>query len=120
MQDKQKVTLYLPPELHRNLKIRSATDSQPMSEIAEKALEFYLSHSEVVDGVDAPHGKTHRVYSCPDCSTPLVLRNDELQSVGSSDRCFETESLEVDRIREQLGSHFDRGSGEQLVVCSTP
>ena len=34
MQTKQKVTLYLSPELHRRLKIRSAVDSEPMSDLA--------------------------------------------------------------------------------------
>ena len=31
MQDKQKVTLYLPPELHRELKIKAAVEAEPMS-----------------------------------------------------------------------------------------
>ena len=59
MEDKQKVTLYLTPQLHRQLKIRSAVDADSMSNIVEKAVEFYLNHSDVVDGVkfkwfDAP------------------------------------------------------------------
>ncbi len=56
MQDKHKVTLYLPPELHRQLKIRSAVDLEPMSAIAERALVFYLKHPEVVDEVEASQG----------------------------------------------------------------
>lgn len=38
MQDKQKITLYLPPELHRQLRIRAAVEAEPMSLIVEKAL----------------------------------------------------------------------------------
>ena len=36
--DKQKVTLYLPPELHHQLKLRAAVDHESMSVIAERAL----------------------------------------------------------------------------------
>jgi len=49
MQAKQKVTLYLSPELHRRLKIRAAIDAEPMSELAERAIVFYLAHPELVD-----------------------------------------------------------------------
>ncbi len=85
MQTKQKVTLYLSPELHRKLKIRSAVDSQPMSDLAERALVFYLSNSELVDEVEASsYGRTHRVYSCPDCESSLVLRDGELVALGKS------------------------------------
>ena len=62
MQDKHKVTLYLPPELHRQLKIRSAVELEAMSAIAERAIIFYLEHSDVVDELDI-HGQSHRVYS---------------------------------------------------------
>jgi hypothetical protein len=40
------VTLYLPADLHRQLKARAAIDSEPMAEIAQKALKYYLSHTE--------------------------------------------------------------------------
>jgi hypothetical protein len=43
-----KVTLYLPPDLHRQLKIRSAVEGEAMSSIAKRAIDFYLSHGEVV------------------------------------------------------------------------
>lgn len=43
MQAKQKVTLYLSPELHKRLKVRRpAIDSELISELAERALGFYL------------------------------------------------------------------------------
>ncbi|XHX78094.1 MAG: hypothetical protein RBJ76_27310 [Stenomitos frigidus ULC029] len=79
MQDKQKVTLYLPPELHRQIKIRAALDSETMTDIAQRAIAFYLSHSELVDGYEgAAHGKAFQVYTCTECSSPSVLRNGEL------------------------------------------
>ncbi|MCU0550391.1 MAG: type II toxin-antitoxin system HicB family antitoxin [Leptolyngbya sp. Prado105] len=81
MQDKQKVTLYLPPELHRKLKIQAAMSSEAMSVLAERALSFYLTYPEVVEQEEA-HGQTHRVYDCPSCTTPVVLRNGEMVALG--------------------------------------
>ncbi len=75
---KQKVTLYLSPELHRSLKIRAAVEREPMSAVAEKALSFYLLHPEVIEGVQ---GSTYRVHRCPECSHPFVIRNGEVVSL---------------------------------------
>lgn len=82
MQDKHKVTLYLPPELHRQLKIRSAVELEPMSTLAERAIVFYLEHPEIVDEVEMAHGQTHQLYSCPECASPLVVRQGELVPVS--------------------------------------
>lgn len=73
---KHKVTLYLSPELHRQLKIKAAVDEQPMSALAERALQFLLEHPEAVE---AAHGRAHRVYACPECKTSLVMRSDSLE-----------------------------------------
>lgn len=81
MQEKQKSTLYLPPELHRKLKIRAAVETEPMSAIAQRAIDFYLSHPEVVDQVEGEQGHIHQVYICPDCSSPTVLRDGKLISL---------------------------------------
>lgn len=81
MEDKQKVTLYLPPQLHRQLKIRSAVDADSMSNIVEKAVEFYLNHSDVVDGIKS-HGTTHQIYSCPECEHPVVIRDGAIVALG--------------------------------------
>ena len=81
MEDKQKVTLYLPPQLHRQLKIRSAVDADSMSNIVEKAVEFYINHSDVVDGVKI-NGSTHQVYNCPECEHPVVIRDGEMVALG--------------------------------------
>jgi hypothetical protein len=51
MKDVQKVTLYLPPELHRQLKIRSAVELEPMSAVAEQAISFYLANPETIDKI---------------------------------------------------------------------
>jgi hypothetical protein len=81
MEDKQKVTLYLPQQLHRQLKIRSAVDADSMSNIVERAVEFYLHHSDVVDGIES-HGATHQVYNCPECEHPVVIRDGEMVALG--------------------------------------
>ncbi|MGF1460178.1 MAG: hypothetical protein ACFBSG_14275 [Leptolyngbyaceae cyanobacterium] len=83
MEDQQKatkVTLYLTSDLHRQLKIRSAVDGEPMSSLAERALHFYLSHSEVVKQ-HSEHGSTYRTYSCPSCSDAVVVKDGDLVSV---------------------------------------
>lgn len=113
MQAKQKVTLYLSPELHRKLKIRSAIDLEPMSDLAEKAIVFYLNHSDVVEEVEASHGRTHKLYSCPECETALVLRNGEVVSVGDQPGVKEDEQLSVEQVSQAETSL----PGEQLVPC---
>ncbi|MEN9231676.1 MAG: hypothetical protein Q6L68_12290 [Thermostichus sp. DG02_5_bins_236] len=75
---KQKVTLYLSPDLHRDLKVRAAVEREPMSAVAEKALSFYLLHPEVIEGVQ---GSAYRVHHCPECSHPFVLRDGEVTSL---------------------------------------
>lgn len=77
----QKVTLYLSPELHRRLKIQAAIEAESMSALAERAVAFYLEHPEVIEA-DAC-GQTHRVYSCPACTTPVVLRNGDMVTLSS-------------------------------------
>lgn len=117
MQDKHrdtKVTLYLPQELHRQLKIRSAVEGEAMSALAERALEFYLSHSDVVEEHSA-HGHTHRVYSCPGCSESVVMREGSLvpvKDVVVSSRADELHMDVQDVVTE--GSRPEEG---QLVAC---
>lgn len=114
-QTKQKVTLYLSPELHKKLKIRSAVDSEPMSELAERALVFYLSNSELVDEVeDSSYGRTHRVYSCPTCDSSLVLRDGELVALGNQPGVVGQPHLSIDEMDEDKTN--PKGE-EELVPC---
>ncbi|MBW4551644.1 MAG: hypothetical protein KME35_11115 [Aphanocapsa sp. GSE-SYN-MK-11-07L] len=103
MQDKQKVTLYLKPELHRQLKIQAAVDSEPMSEIAERAIGFYLDHPDVIEEVEASgFGATHQVYACPECSSPMVLRSGELLSLREQPSVLEEDLPVPARAAEEL------------------
>ena len=115
MQTKQKVTLYLSPELHRRLKIRSAVDSEPMSDLAERALDFYLTNPEIVEEFEeSSYGRTHRVYSCPTCESSLVLRNGELVALGNQPGLIGQEHLTIEEMEE---GETDPKSEEELVPC---
>jgi hypothetical protein len=82
MQDKQKVTFYLPERLHQQLKIRSAIDGDSMSVLAEKAISFFLAHPDAVESSGIGH--THQTYNCPSCSQTVVIRDGELLAVGGN------------------------------------
>ncbi|MBF2036350.1 MAG: hypothetical protein IGR92_12970 [Leptolyngbyaceae cyanobacterium T60_A2020_046] len=99
MQDQQKatkVTLYMPQELHRQLKIRSAVDGEAMSAIAERAIEFYLSHADVVEEHSGAYGNAHRVYRCPSCSESVVVREGDLVSVRDIVAAQQSADLSMD------------------------
>jgi len=129
MQDKQKVTLYLPPELHRQLKIRAAVDGEPMSSIARRAIVFYLENPEVVDEMGSSYGQSHRVYSCPECASSVFMEEGELVSLKdrSLKDCIipDTENLPMDNrvqkkvksINSSTDSSTDRPGEEELVPC---
>jgi hypothetical protein len=112
MQDKNKVTLYLTQELHRQLKIRAAVESEAMSAIAERAIVFYLTHPGVVDEVEMSHGRVHQIYSCPECDSSLVLRDGEM--VSSSHQPGVIEDLAVVQV-QGAPSTLDQQGEQELV-----
>jgi hypothetical protein len=113
MQDKHKVTLYLPPELHRQLKVRSAVDLEPMSAIAERAIVFYLEHPDVIDDVEEAHGQVHRIYSCPSCSSSLVVREGEMVPLQNQPTVLDDGVA----TRVQDCSDSDQHDEGELVPC---
>lgn len=126
MQDKQKVTLYLPPQLHRQLKIQSAIDEASMSSTVERAVAFFLQHPDVVAEVEASQqsqGQTHRIYSCPQCASDLVQRDGELMAIGSQPSILTDDldelagELSVERVREQIRAQEATQENESLVTC---
>ena len=60
-QTKSKVTLYMRPELHKALKLRSVQEDMKMSELAELMLERYLLE------LNSDH-----VLVCPNCQTEVI------------------------------------------------
>ncbi|BAZ44960.1 hypothetical protein NIES4102_19770 [Chondrocystis sp. NIES-4102] len=115
MQSKQKVTLYIPPELHRQLKIKAAVDVESMSALVEKAIAFYMEYPDKVAEIEASvEGKTHQVHFCPECSTAIVMRDGDLVSLGKQNSIINEEiSIKVASKTSKSGE----SSEEELVSC---
>ncbi|MDJ0636474.1 MAG: hypothetical protein QNJ34_25075 [Xenococcaceae cyanobacterium MO_188.B29] len=115
MQNKQKVTLYIPPELHRRLKIRAAIDVDSMSSLVEKAIAFYLQHPEKVEEIESStQGNTHQVHLCPECETPMVMRKGKMVSLMDQPGAI-AEELPLE-VRGNVNPS-DLSQGEELVPC---
>jgi hypothetical protein len=115
MQDKQKVTLYLPPNLHRQLKIKAAVEAESMSGLVEKAIAFYLHHPEAVEQ-SISHGSSHQVHNCPSCTTSLVMRDGDLVKLESHPTVI-AEELAIDKVRSEADS-WSQSPGELVGSCS--
>jgi hypothetical protein len=115
MQEKHKVTLYLPPDLHRQLKIRSAVDAEPMSAIAQRAIVFYLSHADVVDRVEVAAGRTHQIYNCPECEGSFMLQDEEAVAVVRGSGIL-SEDLSMSGVTGECSDHEPQGE-QELVPC---
>lgn len=116
MQDKQKVTLYIPPVLHRQLKIKAALDAESMSALVEKAVVFFLEHPEMVEEGEASHGSVHQVHICPECESALVMREGQMVALKNQPSVV-TDELPPE-LQEQVQVQTSRHSqGEQLVPC---
>lgn len=115
MQSKQKVTLYIPPDLHRKLKIRAAIDAESMSTLVEKAISFYIQHPEQVEGIEAStQGKTHQVHICPECDAAMVIKEGEMVSLRNQP------GIVSDEIPLSIRGDVDTSEeshGESLVPC---
>lgn len=112
-----KVTLYLPPDLHRQLKIRSAVEGEAMSSIAKRAIDFYLAHGDVVaESLEASFGQSHRIHSCPSCASSMVLRDGEMVEVGQLTGSSHSSTLDEAIVPEVVAGSGSREEGE-LVVC---
>jgi len=114
MQEKQKVTLYIPPNLHRQLKVRAAIDTDSMSAIVEKAINFYLKHPEAVEEVEANYGKTHQVHICPECSAAMVMRDGEMISLKNQPSVVDEE---LPLIGDSLKIETNAQDQEELIPC---
>lgn len=91
--DKHKVTLYISSDVRTKLKIYSATIDRPMSEVAEAAITFYLTHPDIVEAQG--HGHVHQLHHCPDCHTPSVFREGQLVPVSSGQPQVKAEDLSL-------------------------
>ena len=119
MSDKHKVTLYLPPDLHRHLKIKAATSSASMSRIVEQAVSFYLKHSAVVEEVEKQeYGQTYRLHECPECTKPLIFKDGELAALRDQPSVT-TEEIATEKVSRKVSPSDNNHSQdqEQLVPC---
>lgn len=114
MQSKQKVTLYIPPDLHRQLKIRAAIDTESMSALVEKAVSFYINHSDKVESIEESlQGKTHQVHLCPECDAAMVMREGKMVSLRDRPGVI-TEKLPLSMRGVDTS---EESQGENLVPC---
>ena len=117
MPDKQKVTLYISDDLHRQFKIRSAVDGETMSSMAQRALEFYLNNAELVDNTAGEvHGKAHQVHSCPDCSSAIALKDGELVLVREHAHQVLGDLDDLDCL-PKLDRKLERLDEGELITC---
>lgn len=116
MQSKQKVTLYIPPELHRKLKIKAAIDIESMSSLVEKAIAFYLEHPDKVEEVEASvQGHTHQVHLCPECDSAMVMRDGKMVSLSRQAGVI-SEEIALD-VRDKVDASDKSHGEEELVPC---
>lgn len=117
MQDKQKVTLYLLPGIHRQLRIRSAIDAESMSAIVEKAVEFYLKYPEKVEAAESEaYGKTHQVHICPECDAAMVMRDGQMVSLKNQPSVL-TDELSLESLEKSSLTTEVEAKAELLVPC---
>ena len=115
MQSKQKVTLYIPPDLHRKLKIRAAIDVESMSTLVEKAVSFYIQHSDKVEQIEAStQGRVHQVHICPECDAAMVSRDGKMVSLKDQPGVV-SEELPL-TMRGNVDTS-EESHGENLVPC---
>lgn len=115
MQTKQKITLYIPPELHRKLKIKAAVDIESMSALVEKAIAFYMQFPDKVDEIrSSVHGQTHQIHMCPDCDSPIVMRDGEMVSLSNRAVTVE-DSIPLEVANQEASS--EKPNEEELVSC---
>lgn len=117
MQEKQKVTIYIPPGLHRHLKVKAAVDAESMSAMVERAIAFYLKHPEIIEEVEASrYGKTYQVHICPECEAAVVMRNGEMVSLKNSPSVITEDNFPVE-VSQPVIADRDTQEEEELVPC---
>jgi plasmid stability protein len=107
MHHKQKLTVYVPSNLHRQLKIKAAIEDESMSAMVAEALSFYLQHPEVIAATEAKsHGQNHQIHICSECDNPMVIKDNQLVSLKEQPGVLTNEP--ADQMEEQL---------KKLVTC---
>ena len=111
MHTKQKLTVYISPKLHKQLKVRAAIETESMSNLVQQAVAFYLEHPEQVEEVKTAQGRSHQVHICPECSAAMVQNRGEMVSLKHQPGVVTEEiALDVSKISSNQGE-------ESLVPC---
>ena len=85
-----------------------------MSALVEKAIAFYMQFPEKVEEIKSSvHGKTHQIHMCPECDTPMVMRDGEMVSLASQGNAVEDLTIGV----TGHGESSENTSEEELVSC---
>jgi hypothetical protein len=113
MQSKQKLTVYISPKLHKQLKVRAAIEIESMSSLVQQAVAFYLENPEQVEEIRASQGRSHQVHICPECSAAMVKREGEMVSLKHQPNVV-TEEIALD-VRSKISSNSQ--GEENLVPC---
>ncbi|MGB3291640.1 MAG: hypothetical protein WBB01_01470 [Phormidesmis sp.] len=87
-----------------------------MSSMAERAIEFYLGHAEVVEGLGEVQGQTHRIHACPKCEAPVAVREDGLALIHRHAEQQVEVLTGLERISE-LGSDSKQPDEGELITC---
>jgi CHAT domain len=110
-----KVTLYLPPDLHRQLKIRAAVNSNALSKLAERAIAFYLSHPESVDQLEEEvNYNISNLYNLD--GETFVISDGELATFRNESQDLVQAAQDVESLLEKLEEEFPDDSLRVLAA----
>ncbi|NJK35362.1 MAG: hypothetical protein HC919_10640 [Oscillatoriales cyanobacterium SM2_2_1] len=71
-----------------------------MSSLMEKAVRLYLEHGDLMESLG--YGHTFRVHQCPECSTPLVMRQGALSAIPQVEASVAIVESEIDQGEQNL------------------
>ncbi|MDJ0713074.1 MAG: hypothetical protein QNJ54_02490 [Prochloraceae cyanobacterium] len=114
MQQKHKVTLYLPPGLHRQLKIKAAVEDKSMSAMVEKALDFYLQNPEKIEQ-EQNRNKTYQIHKCPECEAAMVMEEGQMVSLKNRKKAVSEDFAR--EVAEKVETKANSQGEENLVPC---
>jgi len=103
MKEKTKVTLYINPEMHHQLKVKAVLEKESMSDIVQRVVSLYLQYPDKMEQIeDEIHGNTYQVHLCPVCATSLILKNGQLNSLENHPMVEDDVDLEIPMISKVL------------------
>lgn len=102
--DRAKVTLYLPAELHRRLRLRAVEESRSMSEVVEGAVERLLAEP-ARPAPWAPPGRRVRPGLRPGTAARVLADRERLRASAGTFSVAE----EIEELRETRSAEISQG-----------